>query len=84
MVSHEENFHVRVITDNPGQWLCYGGPTYDSWAFINRSADGFKAKYAALLTAFVTGRQVLLTTQGVQINETTRFCEVVEVRVLAD
>lgn len=84
LVSGETNYHFRVISDNYGHWLCYLGPKSTPWAYLNKGDDGFDAKYATLMTAYLTGQLVKIVTSGVSNGAGGRYCHIEQVQIFND
>lgn len=80
VMSSAKNYHFRVISNNPGAWLCSNGPTNEAWAYINEDDSGAKGKMAALLLAYSMGKTVTLTTAGVDGGGVT-YCHIFDFRV---
>lgn len=76
-LSGANNYHFRVISNNPGTWLCHNGPINDPWAFVNENDSGAKTKISALLAAYSMGKTVSLITEGVADGAAT-YCRIVE------
>jgi hypothetical protein len=72
-VSVQNNFQYRVY-GLPPVASCTNGTT---WAYINDSDGGSTGYYAALLTAFTTGKQITLNL--VTVNG---YCHIVELEVI--
>lgn len=76
-VSHADNLHFRVISNNPSAWLCSNGPINTSWAYINEADSGAKVKIATLMSAYALGKTITLATEGI-VSGSTTYCHILE------
>lgn len=79
VAANKDNMHFRVVSTAPDAH-CYNGPANLGWSFVDGADPGAKTKMSALLAAYLTGKTVAVTTQGVDIND-GHYCQIIEVSV---